>query len=136
MLAEAGSRPMVAADFQSIYAALRLLTRLPNGRYPERNDALASWLLPLTEYTRQSVITGAQNAEIDLVVTNSDSRPERRQLLLERMGPDSREIIIDPGYQTAADNLSGVIGMPPSSQCAAALLRWFRAGQTGIRPGG
>ena len=67
--------PMVAADFQSLLAALTLLERLPNGRYPERNPRDAAWLLPMTEYLRQTVITIAAEREIDLVATNSDGSP-------------------------------------------------------------
>ena len=38
-LLDAAAGPMLAADFQSILAALLLLERLPNGRYPNRNPA-------------------------------------------------------------------------------------------------
>ena len=55
--------PMVAADFQSILAALLLLERLPNGRYPERVAGQAAWLLPLVEAIRQTVITFAAERE-------------------------------------------------------------------------
>ena len=86
----------MVADFQAILVALTLLERLPSGRYPERNPAHAAWLLPLTEYTRQSVISGAQARDIDLLVTNSDGSPERRNYLLSRMGPGSQEVVLDP----------------------------------------
>ena len=86
-----------AADFQSILAALLLLERLPNGRYPNRNPAQAAWLLPMVEAVRQTVITIATDREIDVVTTNSDGSPARRAFLLSRLGPGSVETILDPG---------------------------------------
>ena len=79
--------PTVAADFQSILAALMLLERLPNGRYPNRIEAQASWLLPMAEAIRQTIITIAIDRDIDVVATNSDGSPERRGFLLGRLGP-------------------------------------------------
>ena len=85
----AATGPMVAADFQAILAALTLLERLPNGRYPNRIDAQASWLLPLVEAMRQTVISIAVDRGIDVVATNSDGSPERRAFLLGRLGQRS-----------------------------------------------
>ena len=76
---------MLAADFQSILAALLLLERLPNGRYPNRNPAQGAWLLPMVEAVRQTVITIATDREIDVVTTNSDGSPARRAFLLSRL---------------------------------------------------
>ena len=45
----ASADPMIAADFQSILAALVLLQRGEDGRYPPRNPLQDPWLLPLTE---------------------------------------------------------------------------------------
>ena len=96
-LLDAAAGPMLAADFQSILAALLLLERLPNGRYPNRNPAQAAWLLPMVEAVRQTVITIATDREIDVVTTNSDGSPARRAFLLSRLGPGSVETILDPG---------------------------------------
>ena len=64
---------MVAADFQALLVALLLLERDPEtGRYPARLDSQAAWLLPMVEAIRQTVITFAQEREIDVVATNSD----------------------------------------------------------------
>ena len=72
---------------KAIYAALLLLERLPNGRYPNRNPAVSSYMIPLTEAIRRTVIAFAGERGIDVVATNSDGSPERRALLLSRLGP-------------------------------------------------
>ena len=61
-LLEASTEPTVAADFQSILAALTLLERGPDGRFPQRQESQASWLLPLTEYLRMAIIGAARGA--------------------------------------------------------------------------
>ena len=115
------TEPTAAADFQAITAALLLQERGPDGRFPLRPD----FILPLVEYTRQSVITGATQREINLILTNSDGSPERRAELLERLGPGSHERIIDPGETVVrtrlADALTGVL----SDDCAGAIGRWY-----------
>ena len=115
---------MVAADFQSLYAALLLLERLPNGRYPNRNPAVASYMMPLTEAIRQTVITFAGERSIDVVATNSDGSPERRALLLSRLGPGAVERIVDPGLSVVTERLSNPDGSI-DEQCVKALDRWF-----------
>ena len=97
---------MVAADFQSILAALLLLERLPNGRYPNRNPAQAAWLLPMAEAIRQTIITIAVDRDIDVVATNSDGSPERRAFLLGRLGRGATERVIDPGIDVVTERLS------------------------------
>ena len=116
--------PMVAADFQSILAALVLLERLPNGRYPNRNPAQAAWLLPMAEAIRQTVITIATDREIDVVATNSDGSPARRAHLLQRLGSGSVERIIDPGIDVVTTRLAGPAGVL-SDDCDSAIRRWY-----------
>ena len=113
---------MVAADFQTILAALTLLERQADGRYPPRRDSQASWLLPLTEYVRMAVIGAAQERGIDVVTTNSDGSPERRALLLSRLGPGAVEQVIDPGIQVVTERLS--VNGTLSDQCREAIGRW------------
>ena len=79
--------PMVAADFQSIVVALLLLERGPDGKYPLRPE----WVLPMAEYVRRAVVTGAVNREIDVIATNSDGDPDRRRFLLQQLGPGATE---------------------------------------------
>ena len=85
-LIENAATPMVAADFQSIYAALLLLERQPNGRYPERLESQA-YALPMAEYLRRVIMTIAAERGIDVVATNSDGSPVRRRALLDALGP-------------------------------------------------
>ena len=123
-LLNAAAGPMVAADFQSILAALLLLERLPDGRYPERNPAQTAWLLPMTEAVRQTVITFATEREIDVVATSSDGSPARRNYLLSRLGPGSVERVIDPGIRVVTGRLAGPDGIV-SQQCLEATGRWY-----------
>ncbi len=100
-----------------------MLDRGPDGRYPERLASQASWLLPLTEYTRQAIITGAAEMDVDVITTNSDGSRQRRDALLSRLGPASREIVLDPGRDVVEARLSrgGVL----SQQCGQAVNRWY-----------
>ena len=122
-LLNAAAGPMVAADFQSLYAALLLLERDPEtGRYPERLASQAAYMMPLTEAIRQTVITFAVDREIDLVVTNSDGSPGRRQYLLSRL-ESGGETILDPGVDVVRRRLAvnGVL----SQQCELAIDRYY-----------
>ena len=123
-LLEAAMEPMVAADFQTLLAALLLLVRLPDGRFPQRQESQASWLLPLTEYLRMAIIGAARDRGVDVVSTNSDGSPERRALLLSRLGPGATERIIDPGINVVTERLSGPDG-GMSDQCIEAVGRWY-----------
>ena len=113
----------MAADFQSIYAAILLLERQPDGRYPEREPADAH-ALALSEYVRRAIITGAQQQDLDVVVTNSDGDPERRAFLLNLLGAGATERIVDPGIAVVRQRLAGPDG-DLSEQCDAAIARWF-----------
>ena len=108
------------ADFQSVYAALTGDARGPDGRYPLRNPAL----LPLVEYTRRAIITGAVNREIFVIATNSDGNPARRKELLGYLGPTAKETIIDPGIDIVTENLADDAGIL-SDECDGAINRWY-----------
>ena len=114
---------MVAADFQTILAALTLLERQPDGRFPQRRESQASWLLPLVEYTRMAVIGAAQERGVDVVTTNSDGSPSRRALLISRLGPGATETVIDPGIDIVTERLS--VNGTLSEQCRGAIQRWY-----------
>ena len=123
-LLAAATTPMVAADFQTIYAGLLLLERQSDGRYPQRNPAFNPWMLPLTEAVRQTVITFAVEREIDVVAMNSDGSPARRAYLLQRLGPGATEAIVDPGISVVRERLSvdGVL----SDDCNSAINRYYQ----------
>ena len=114
--------PVVLADFQTLYASLLGIERLPSGRYPERlaRDAYA---LPLTEYIRRTIITAARARDMYIVTTNSDGHQERRLTLLSLLGTGAVEEVIDPGLAVVRQRLAvdGVL----SSQCEDAIGRWY-----------
>ena len=122
-LLENSQEPLVVADFQDLYASLLGLRRDASGRYPERSGRHA-FALSMAEFLRRAAIRAALERELDMVVTNSDGSPERRQELLAAMGPSAREQVIDPGIDVVRQRLS-VNGRPPSQQCEQAISRWF-----------
>ena len=119
LAAQAG--PAVVADFQSVVVALLQLERLADGRYPVR----PGWVLPLTEYVRRSIITGAVARDISVVVTNSDGASERRKFLLAQLGPGATEKIIDPGRATVEARLADAATGQLSPECQQASNRWY-----------
>ena len=114
---------MVAADFQTMLGGLDA-ARAPGltGAIPPRRESQASWLLPLTEYLRMTVIGAAQARGVDVVTTNSDGSPERRALLLSRLGPGATELVVDPGIEIVTERLSVNGVLDPG--CKAAIERW------------
>ena len=114
--------PALIVDFQGVYAAMLLLERDDSGRYPERQER-DRHLLPLTEYTRRAMITGALARDLFPIVTNSDGSPTRRAELLGLMGPDSLEEILDPGIDVVRTRLS--VNGRLSGQCQGAINRWY-----------
>ena len=83
-----------------------------------------AWLIPLTEAIRQTVITIAGERGIDVLLTNSDGSPARRQHLLQRLGPGASEQIVDPGFDIITERLSDPNGRI-SEQCVEARDRWY-----------
>lgn len=111
----------VIADFQLVYRALTDVERGRDGRYPLRDERL----LPITEYIRRAILTGAVAREIDIIATNSDGDPGRREFLLGQLGPGATERIVDPGREIVAARLSDPVSGELSSECGAALERWY-----------
>ena len=114
--------PGAIVDFQAIYSALLMLLRGPDGRYPERDPADAH-LLALAEWTRRAMIAGAERMDIEVIMTNSDGSPQRREYLRGLLGPGAVESVLDPGRKVVVDRLSvnGVL----SDQCGQAIDRWY-----------
>ena len=113
--------PVVAADFQAIVVALLLLERQADGRYPVRPD----WVLPLAEYVRRAVVTGAVNRDLAVIATNSDGSDARRRYLLEQLGPGATERIIDPGRDVVSARLADPATGALSAECDSAINRWY-----------
>ena len=111
----------VIADFQLVYRALTDVERDRGGRYPLRDDRL----LPLTEYVRRAVITGAVTREIDVIATNSDGDPERRAVLLAQLGEGAVERVVDPGEDIVRARLSDAETGILSDDCDQAVRRWY-----------
>ncbi len=110
------------ADFQAIYVALTLVRRAADGRYPLRDERL----LPLVEYLRRRVIDEGIRRELNLIVTNSDGSPERRQFLLNKMGPGAEERVVDPGEDVVRARLADPFDGAMSTECDQAVNRWYR----------
>ena len=116
-------RPGVVADFQAILSALLLLLRDDTtGRYPPRLDSQA-YALPLAEYIRRAIMTVAIQDDVELIVTNSDGSPQRREFLLSQM-PGAVERIVDPGKAVVSARLADASGLL-SPQCSEAIARWY-----------
>ena len=115
------TEPAIQADFQSIVVALLGLVRGPNGKYPVRPE----FVLPLAEYVRQAVITGAQAREIFTIITSSDGDPARRAALLARLGVGGTERIIDPGASVVRARLTDEITGELEPECEKAIGRWY-----------
>ena len=121
-LIDNAATPTVAADFQSLLAALLLLERQPNGRYPERLESQA-FALGMAEYLRRVIMSIAAEREIAVITTNSDGSPVRRKALLDALGSNAVEAVIDPGIAVVRGRLAinGVV----SDQCETALQRYY-----------
>ena len=116
------TRPGIIVDFQALLAALLLLERGDDGRYPERTPEI-NLLLPLVEFSRRNIIRRAQEAELYTVVTNSDGSPERRRELLALLGTDAAEEVLDPGLDVVTRRLSVDGRLSPN--CEQAVNRWY-----------
>ena len=111
----------VAADFQSVYAALALVERDPSGRFPPRDPRL----LPIVEYVRRAILSGAVSREIDVIATNSDGDPKRRAFLVSQLGAGATERIVDPGIEVVSARLADPLTGELEDECAGAIGRWY-----------
>ena len=109
------------ADFQLVYRALTDIERDRSGRYPLRDERL----LPLTEYVRRAIITGATDRDITVIATNSDGDPARRSFLLGQLGEGATERIVDPGEDIVSARLSDPETGDLEPACKRAVQRWY-----------
>ena len=80
----------------------------------------------MAEYLRRVIITSGQDRGFDVITTNSDGDPGRRELLVMFLGPGATEIVMDPGESIIRDRLTFGMASGPSAQCQEAMDRWFR----------
>ena len=114
----------VAADFQSIGAALLLLERDPaTGRYPPR-DARFEKIIPLAQAVRSTIIAEARDRGLTVVATNSNGSPVQRQRLIAELG-GATERVIDPGREVVEQRLADPVTGQLSSQCREAIGRYY-----------
>ena len=113
--------PVIQADFQSVVVGLLGLERGADGKYPVR----PAWILGLAEAVRQSIIDLARAREINIVLTNSDGDPARRQFLLQKLGDGSTEQVITKPEAVVRARLSDPISGVLSDECEKAIRRWF-----------
>ena len=98
-LLEVASEPTVAADFTSLFNAVRLVERGPGGSFPERTVADEVYL-PIAEAMRREVIRQGRRRGLNVVVTNSDGDLDRRRELAALLGDaelEDIEEVLDPG---------------------------------------
>ena len=118
----------VLADFQTVYAALTGVQRDAMGRYPLRDERL----MPLTEYVRRAIITGAVQRGIDVIATNSDGDPARRDQLLAQLAAGTTaanapvERVVDPGRAIVEARLANPHTGELIPDCVNAIQRWYR----------
>ncbi len=114
----------LAADFQSIAAALLLLERDPvTGRYPPR-DARFEKIIPLAQAVRSTVIAEARERGLTVAATSSNGSPAQRQRLIAELGGAS-EIVIDPGRAVVEQRLADPVTGQLLSQCREAIGRYY-----------
>ena len=114
----------LAADFQSILAALMLLERDPvTGRYPPR-DARFEKIIPLAQAVRSTIIAEARERGLTVVATNSNGSPAQRQRLMAELG-GATERIIDPGRQVVEQRLADPVTSTLSNDCRQAVSRYY-----------
>ena len=126
-LRNAGLQPF-AADVQSILAALLLLERLPDGRYPERLDD-QQYALTMVEYLRTTLIRQALENDQPVIVTISEppGRP-RYTALFALFGGQAKEEVVDPGIGVIVERLTLPGATEPSQQCIEAASRYYGPG--------
>ena len=127
-LLESATKPTVAADFTSLFNAVRLVERGPGGRFPERTAADEVYL-PIAESLRRELIRSATRRGMDVVATNSDGNLSRRRelaALLSSAELDEVEEIIDPGEDEVTRRLSSRRTGRLSRACSNAIGRWYR----------
>ena len=115
-------------------AALLLIERLPDGRYPERLDDQA-YALAMVEYLRTTMIRRALDDDRPVVATISEPADGPRHTALGALfGGQAKQEVLDPGLDIIVERLAGPDGQL-SQQCTDAVERWYGAGAVAERVG-
>ena len=119
------TKPTIVADFTSLFNAVRLIERQPDGTFPVRTDR-DNVYLPIAETMRREAIRQARQRGLEIVATNSDGDARRRTALVASLGEGAVEEVIDPGEQVVRARLADAISGELSSSCEGAINRWYR----------
>lgn len=107
-------------DFTRFYVALAGVERGPDGRYPERETG--DPLLPLVSYVKRVALREAVERELDGFATTS-ARDDVE--VLERI-TGRPAVVVDPGEEVIRARLADPVSGELSSECTAAMRRWYR----------
>ena len=113
----------VVIDFTRLYAALALVERAADGRFPVRETG--DPLLPLVAAVKTYALREAARRELSGAVTTSDSSPGEVARLRE-VGADGEVATIDPGREVCEARLADAETGELSPECRKALARWYR----------
>ncbi len=114
----------LVSDFQETYADLLGIERDPStGRYPPRKPE-DRYIISIVQEQRRVAIATAQARGMPIYFTNSLGEEGRRRALLQSLGENAAEEVIDPGEEEVVRRLS--VGGRLSEQCREAIDRWYR----------
>ena len=113
----------VVIDFTRLYAALALVERGADGKYPVREDG--DPLLPLVEAVKTFATREAARRELAGHVTTSDSSPGEVERL-RALGASGATVTLDPGEEVVRARLADAESGELSPACHKALSRWYR----------
>ena len=109
-------------ELQPLYASLRGLARLANGRYPTRHGVDRA--LELAQYGKATATREAARRGIPGYVSTASSSPEAVERLRER-GATGPVTTIDPGEETVRVRLADEITQEVQPACEDAIFLWY-----------
>ena len=114
----------MVSDFQETYADLLGIERDPvTGRYPPRKPE-DRYIISIVQEQRRVAIATAQTRGMPIYFTNSLGEEGRRRALLQSLGENAAEEVIDPGEDEVVRRLS--VNGRLTEQCREAIDRWYR----------
>ena len=115
----------IVADLTGLWAALRGMERLPDGKYPVRLDDDPTVRTGLASYARAAVVRQALREGLATAVTSGtpDMATKWAAVAAEHDAPFA-VTTIDPGQPTVTARLA--VDGELSPQCQKAVSRWYR----------